>query len=120
MHSVAVLIDDTVVNYVDFQNLCEALVSRLRDASMVVVQAAQDTLFALRSLTAEDRVQASIEKMGSSQKQLFEAHTESIMKPDMPLEITPASDTLLQYGFIPFNVAKQLRDTVNWKVRAGN
>ena len=34
------------------------------------LQAAQETLFALRSLTDKDQVQASIEKMGSSQKQV--------------------------------------------------
>ena len=29
-----------------------------------------------------------------------------------------ASDTLLQYGFIPINLLNQLRDSRNWKARA--
>lgn len=113
-----VMVNGNNIHSVDFQSIFEALVSRLRDASMVVVQAAQETLSSLRSLSDEDQLLSSIKKMASSQQQLFAAHSESIMEYDGTLEITPAENTLLQFGFVPINVVNQLRDATSWKVRA--
>ena len=95
-----------------------ALLDRLRDPSTVVVQAAEEAIFALSNLMGEEEVQEAVKSLGMSRQQLFAEHKETIMQSLMNFTITPASDTLLQYGFIPINLLNQLRDAKNWKVRA--
>ena len=104
---------------VDTPAVVDALVSRLRDPSMVVVQAAEESIFALQAQMGEDAVQAAVKRMGASKQQLFAEHQKNIMKNSgSNFMITPAADTLLQFGFIPINVLNQLRDSASWKVRA--
>jgi hypothetical protein len=118
VQSLHTLLGPTIHESVDMQQVLGALVSRLRDASMVVVQAAQESIFAVRALMGEEALNTAVKRMGPQKQQLFAEHREHIMKNLMGLAITPASDTLLQYGFIPINLLNQLRDSRNWKARA--
>ena len=109
----------TAAGAIESVSVVDAIVSRLRDPSMVVVQAAEESIFALQAQLGEETVQAAVKRMGASKQQLFAEHQKNIMKNSgSNFMITPAADTLLQFGFIPINVLNQLRDTGNWKVRA--
>ena len=103
---------------VDTPSVVDALVSRLRDPSMVVVQAAEESIFALQAQMGEDAVQAAVKRMGQQKQALFAEHQKNIMKNSgSNFMITPAADTLLQFGFVPINALNQLRDAGNYKIR---
>jgi hypothetical protein len=118
VHSLCAFLGDASPPSLDVHEIMAHIIDRLRDPSTVVVQAAEEAIFGLVQLFGEEAVNVAVKRLGTGSRTLFAEHYETIMKNLMGLAITPASDTLLQYGFIQINLLNQLRDSKNWTVRA--